>query len=229
MAVKIVNIEGAGDVKLTRRRGTRNIRLRSTSSGEIVISIPTWISFKRGENFAKQHVEWINKHRSAPSYLLPNRRIGKVHILLFKVTKSTKSTVQVNDHSVIVSVPIGMTVKSASVQASAIRGAKKALKAQTHLLEGRLVALSKSLELPYSSSRYAFMKSRWGSCRSNKTITLNYHLLDLPDEQIDYVICHELAHTVHLNHSKEFWELMSKICPDYINLRKIVKNIRFVW
>ncbi|MBX7242927.1 MAG: M48 family metallopeptidase [Bacteroidia bacterium] len=58
-------------------------------------------------------------------------------------------------------------------------------------------------------------KSKWGSCSSLNNIGLNYRLIKAPSFIIDYVIIHELCHTVHFNHSPEFWSLVQKHCPDY--------------
>ncbi len=69
-------------------------------------------------------------------------------------------------------------------------------------------------------------KKRWGSCSSKKNINLSYRLAQLPMELIDYVIIHELCHLTHMNHSKAFWELVEKRCPDF---RKREKELqRFV-
>lgn len=225
MAVKLVEIAGIGSVKLTKRRGTRRLRLRMSPSG-VVVSMPTWLPFKAGEKFALEHVEWIEKHRTPPNFLLPNRTVGKNHVLIFKAGSSAKPTVKVTESNVVVSVPVGMTVKSEVVQTAAIRGAKKALKSQESILEERLESISKITGLKYKSSRYGYMKTRWGSCRSDKTITLNYHLLELRDELINYVIIHELCHTRYLNHSADFWKLVESFAPNYKAFRKEVKTAK---
>ena len=56
---------------------------------------------------------------------------------------------------------------------------------------------------------------RWGSCSSSGNINLSWRLILCPDEIIDYVICHELAHRLELNHSDAFWQEVAKLCPDY--------------
>lgn len=69
------------------------------------------------------------------------------------------------------------------------------------------------------------MKTRWGVYnRVKHSITLNSHLLEYDYDKIDYVIIHELSHTVYFDHSKEFWNLVSKYCPDYKKLRKELKG-----
>jgi predicted metal-dependent hydrolase len=229
VAVKLVNIPNIGEVKLTKRKGTKQLKLRLSHKGEVIVSMPTWLPFKAGEKFAQTHQEWIEKHRKAPVFLLPNRPIGKTHKLIFAVASSNKPYVKVTEQQVIIKVPIGMTVRSASVQEAAVRGIQKVLKSQEPYLIERIERLSTITGLKYKNLRFGFLKSRWGSCRSDKTITLNYHLLDLTDELINYVIIHELAHTKYMNHSSDFWSLVEKFSPNYKLIRKEVRNVRLGW
>ena len=69
------------------------------------------------------------------------------------------------------------------------------------------------------------MKTRWGVYnRMNHTITLNSKLIEFDIEKIDYVIIHELSHIIHFNHSKSFWNLVSKYCSNYKQIRKEMKE-----
>lgn len=69
------------------------------------------------------------------------------------------------------------------------------------------------------------MKSRWGVYnRRNHTITLNSKLIEYDISKIDYVIVHELSHIIHFDHSKDFWNLVSKYCKDYKKIRRELKN-----
>ena len=69
------------------------------------------------------------------------------------------------------------------------------------------------------------MKTRWGVYnRLNHTITLNSKLIEYDIEKIDYVIVHELSHIIHFNHSKSFWDLVSKYCSNYKEIRKEMKE-----
>ena len=54
-------------------------------------------------------------------------------------------------------------------------------------------------------------KTRWGSCTGRNTISLSLYLMQVPEHLQDYVILHELCHTVHHNHSPRFWALMDKV------------------
>ena len=75
--------------------------------------------------------------------------------------------------------------------------------------------------IPYPSLKIRRMTTRWGVCnRKLKTVTLNSRLIEFSIDKLDYVVVHELSHFVHFDHSKEFWEVVSKYCRDYKKIRK---------
>ena len=67
------------------------------------------------------------------------------------------------------------------------------------------------------------IKYAWGSCSSKKNITINLELIKYSQKAIRYVILHELCHIKHMNHSKEFWELVEKYMPEYKEIQKEFK------
>lgn len=87
-----------------------------------------------------------------------------------------------------------------------------------------LQTLSEELELPFKSTRIRSQRTRWASCSSRKAINLNRNLLFLPPELTRYVMIHELCHTVHLNHSSEFWKLVAEKDPDYRQHDKALRS-----
>lgn len=66
-------------------------------------------------------------------------------------------------------------------------------------------------------------KRRWGSCTSKRKILFNWKLIMAPLPVIDYVVVHEMCHLVHMNHSKDFWNLVESILPDYKERKKWLK------
>ena len=126
----------------------------------------------------------------------------------------------------IVSLPIGIDSSSETAQTAAQRGVRSALIKESPYILKRLEEISIDRRISYTSAQCKFLKSRWGSCDRHKHIILNYHLVELTDEQIDYVILHELAHTKHMNHGEDFWNYLISICPDAKRLAKIVRRIR---
>lgn len=77
-------------------------------------------------------------------------------------------------------------------------------------------------------------KTRWASCSSKGTLSFNLRCSMLPIELFDYIVMHELCHLVHLDHSREFWEMMEEVLPDYNDKRRRLKSegttiFRYFW
>jgi len=67
-------------------------------------------------------------------------------------------------------------------------------------------------------------KTRWGSCSCKQNLNLNYKIAFLPPRHRDYIIVHELCHLKEFNHSKRFWALVEKTFPDYLTLKKELRD-----
>ena len=69
------------------------------------------------------------------------------------------------------------------------------------------------------------LKTAWGKCNSKRKITINPDLMKYDQRVIDYVVLHEFCHLRYMNHSKDFWNMVSKYMPDYKLLRNELKNV----
>ncbi|QKF67506.1 peptidase, M48 family (DUF45 domain) [Arcobacter venerupis] len=83
---------------------------------------------------------------------------------------------------------------------------------------------SKKMNLFPTSISYRKNKRTWGSCNYKNGLNFNILLMKFPIELMEYVVIHELAHIEHKNHSKNFWNLVEKYCPDYKQREKIFKS-----
>jgi len=83
---------------------------------------------------------------------------------------------------------------------------------------------SERMGLKYGRITITSAKTRFGSCSSKGNISYSYRLMTYPEEAIDYVVVHELAHLIEMNHSKQFYAIIEKILPDYKERIKLLKS-----
>lgn len=88
----------------------------------------------------------------------------------------------------------------------------------------RVQELAQIYGFSYNRVSIREQSTRWGSCSSEKNLNFNWKLILAPPEILDYVIIHELAHTVELNHSKSFWNLVEKVMPNYREYRNWLRK-----
>jgi predicted metal-dependent hydrolase len=96
----------------------------------------------------------------------------------------------------------------------AVLGRFLLIQAETHL-PPLLESVSRETGLEYTRVAIRRQRSRWGSCSAQGAISLNATLMFLPAHLTRYVLVHELCHTVHLNHSRRYWALVARHCPEY--------------
>jgi predicted metal-dependent hydrolase len=231
MATKQIDIPGVGPVMLYKRRGNRSLRLSITSDGEIRVSMPYWLPYKAGETFALSKADWIAEHKvTPPAALRQGQQIGKAHHLHFTASaEATRVTTRLKLSQVQVTHPVGYGQHDKSVQKAAQAGAIRALRKEAEqLLPYRLKQLAERDGFSYNSVTIKHLKSRWGSCTSQKDITFNLYLMQLPWHLIDYVIFHELTHTKVMQHGHPFWQELERHIPHAKSLRKEIGNYRTV-
>ncbi len=96
------------------------------------------------------------------------------------------------------------------------------------LIEPIIENYAKIFKLKYVSVRITSAKNRWGSCSSNGRICFSYRIAMLPIEVIKYIVAHELAHLVHLDHSLDFWQYVEQLYPDYKLAHKWLKEQKYI-
>jgi predicted metal-dependent hydrolase len=213
---------GAGDVEylLVRRRGRRGVGLKVDETG-LTVSAPATMAVSRIEALVRESERWILRkiaewsmrqvppvewRDGAPLYFL-----GEVVTL--RLAQGTRSGAQ------LVAGELRVASRDASaeeIRRVVVRWYKRA--AREWLAERtRHLALRANIEPP--GFRVSSAMARWGSCNSRREVRLAWRLVKAPLNLIDYVICHELAHLRHMNHSRAFWAEVARQCPDYARLR----------
>jgi len=229
MAVKTVSLDDIGTVNIYKRKGNSSIRLSFDSKGIVRVTQPTWLPYEAGIRFAMSKADWIKKHQPDTSKpFVEGGRIGKAHHLTLIRTDQVKGVSgRVVGGSVQIKYPLHMSPDDPLVQKRIETTSKKALLAEAdQLLSQKLKTLASTYGFTYKSVAIKQLKSKWGSCDQNKHITLNYYLMQLPWELIDYVLLHELVHTEYLNHGADFWSRFEQVLPNAKKVRKQLKTYK---
>jgi predicted metal-dependent hydrolase len=216
-----------GTIKLVRSARASHIRIRVDTNGTLRASMPLYapvLLVKRLVHSSRPELRRLLEQHQNTSVFTDTMQIGKSHSLMSRPT-SGESTVSRHGQQIIVSLPEGKHMEDSDVQ-SLIRPVVIAAlrKEAKSYLPRRLAHLAKLHGFSYQKVRFSHASGRWGSCSSNGTISLNIALMKLPFHLIDYVLVHELSHTIHMNHSDAFWSSV-KICdPEYAVHRRELKN-----
>ena len=113
-----------------------------------------------------------------------------------------------------------------NAEATQIRDAVQAwlMREARELFESRLNFFSPQMGVQWRKLSLSNAGSRWGSARIDGAIRLNWRLIHLKLEAIDYVVVHELAHLREMNHSPAFWKVVAEILPDHVERRKALQK-----
>lgn len=222
MATKQVIIPQIGAVTIYKRRGNRSLRLSIAADGEVRISMPTWLPYRAGEQFALSKAPWIaaTRQRSQTTVLEHGHIIGKAHRIRFDQHAGGVQA-RVASNQIHVRLPDFAATHEPAVQKAARQASIRALRKEAEaLLPYRLATLADQTGYTYKNVTIKQLKSRWGSCTSDKEIILNLFLMQLPWHLIDYVLVHELVHTEVMRHGTPFWTEFERHVPQAKSLRR---------
>lgn len=214
-----------GTVQIHRVRGRRSATLRITPSGKVRITMPPLTPLfiaKRLLESSRSSIRTLLAENISTIYR-DSMQIGKSHTL--RIITGTQLKAMRTDRILHVTIPKNMTVEDTQVQTTIREMVVKILRREAnHYLPKRLRYLADGHNFYYTKVRFSHASSRWGSCSSNGTISLNIALMNIPFELIDYVLLHELCHTEEMNHSQAFWQKMGEVCPNFAMYRKSLKK-----
>ncbi|MBC7459159.1 M48 family metallopeptidase [Candidatus Saccharibacteria bacterium] len=222
----IIHDEEFGKITMRRSARATQIRLRVAPDGSLRASLPLYApTFLVKRLIKSSRIElrdMIAQSQPITEYT-DGMKIGKSHSLIVRPTDGAVQVTRRGQH-IIVSLPASATLNMPDImkQIRATVIASLRIEAKSYLPK-RLSFLAQKYGFNYKKVRFSHASGRWGSCTSEGTISLNIALMKLPFELIDYVIIHELAHTRHMNHSPEFWNLVSVGDPLYLVHRKLLK------
>ncbi len=220
MPIKKVFIEDIGECTLNISRRSSRIRITIRPFDGIRVNIPYGLSYEHGIRFVEDKKKWILKTRERfaaiekeKTIFLPGKPFQtRFHTLDMVPRNQTGLRANIFQKKITVTFPKTVDPEDNQVQEFVKQSVIEALRLEAKMaLPPRLATLAKEHGYQYNKVFIKNLKSRWGSCSGRDNINLNLHLMRLPDELVDYVLLHELVHTVHKDHSAAYWKELNKV------------------
>lgn len=199
-------------------------------NGKVIVKAPNNISENRIKDFINSKEEWINKKLKEfekksfkeKSYVSGEvfKVLGNDYILNIEYGDFEKASV--NLYNEYINICVSENCETVKI--------KELIEKMYYKIA--LMIVDKSVKMWKSTLKIApdvvvikKLKTAWGKCNSKRKITINPDLMKYDQRVIDYVVLHEFCHLRYMNHSKDFWNMVSKYMPDYKLLRNELKNV----
>ncbi len=217
MAVKSFTDKEFGEIDIYYIKTARHIKIGLHVTGKLRATAPLRtpkMLIRQLVNTSRPSIRRMLEDQTSNATYSNGDRIGKRHALL--VTTGAATSIKREKSTIHLTLASGKSASDRDVQQMIRPEVIKALRKEAkEYLPQRLALLSEKLGYSYIKVKLSHASTRWGSCSSSGTISLNIALMKLPFNLIDYVIIHELCHTKELNHSDRFWKLVEEADQDY--------------
>jgi len=213
------------------RRGL-GLTLKLSHRGRLIVSAPRFTPEFMIRQFVQSQGSWINKQKAKlkkRQTLLTQAFVyifGKKYQLKLANLNQTIGGFFVIGDNLIYQPPSTITTIQQKQLPPKTKLEKFLKNTAANYLYPRTHQLAQKMGLQFKRITLKQQKSRWGSCSSQKNLNFNWRLVHFQPKVIDYVIIHELAHLVHLNHSAQFWALVAKFDGDYKEHKKILNRAK---
>lgn len=213
--------EGTLTYLLKRSSARHSLSLRVNAEGMAQVNAPWTMGQGRIDAFLRQHADWLrqqfDRHRAEPVWadgvLLPFLG-GEIRLEWHPVAH--RRTARLEGDRLVCEVAEG------HLQAAVLAWYRS--QAEQKLAE-RMVRICTRIGWPVPPWRLSNAHTRWGSLSAKGVVSLNWRLVKAREEEIDYVICHELAHFRRRDHSPAYWREVAALYPGYEEMRRRLREL----
>jgi len=203
-----------------QKKAVRSLRLRLRNKNEIEVTVPQLMPMFLVQQFLKNHSEWIEKNNQKIKKNKDLSKLKSIRILGEKyeveVKKALRESLVIMDKKIFINYSDKRKIKRLVDQ--------KMRPWALRIIKEKINELAGKHRLNYGKISVKNQSSRFGSCSSQGNLNFNWQIILLPMDKFEHVIWHELAHLTVKNHSRDFWDLMAKYDPKYVENRRWLKT-----
>ena len=196
----------------------KTLSLTVTREGEVVVKAPLGVSKEYIEDFVEKHIPWIEKRLVAVSKRPKLCLCDGAELVLFGSSYLIKTGRARVDGGAVY-------LPSEKREEALSRLLKRFSLEVMGVLTERI---AHRFGFVYKSVRISSARGRWGSCNRDGVIMYTFRVAFLPPSLLEYVIVHELSHTVFFDHSPAFWQVVKRVIPDWEARRKALKSCQAI-
>ena len=218
-------------------KGKRKNIYIQIKNGKVIVKVPYYVTNKQIEEIVYKKSNWIRK--SLEKYNQKNnglkkyqegeiyKILGKEYILKINYEETIQIKVDITDCNIIINLP--STYKMSPNLSNKIEKIinKMYMQIIQKQLDYTMKKVTNMVGLAPKKYRVRDMKSAWGSCSSTKNISIALKLIEHSPKAFEYVVLHEVCHLKHMNHSKQFWQMVEGYMPDYKKYKKELNSSNY--
>lgn len=226
------NLSDLGKIEFIRSTKAHRMIIRINADG-LRVSLPLNSTEADAIQFITKNKQKILKRQEAiqakrTDFTISFDKEIQTHTFCIHFVAAKRETVffQLKNDVLRIEIPHSVDIQSDNLQKTVWSGINYFLKKEAkRILPARVHFLANQHKFTISDVKIQSSRTRWGSCSNKQNINLSFYLMLLPSHLIDYVILHELCHTVEMNHSDRFWKLMDEVTDGKTDaLRKEIKR-----
>lgn len=205
----------------------------SIENGEVVIKAPWYVTSSQIQNIVESKRQWImeklEEYNSSPRKVKEYEDgerfqiLGESYFLNIYYKDINNAILNVENGKIVVILPLRYADNDNSEQIKKMIDKMYYMVAEREI-EYMMEKVSRYVGLAPEAYRIKKTKTLWGSCSSNRKITINQNLMMYSRKAIEYVVLHEICHLKYMNHSKKFWQMVESYMPDYKEAEKELKR-----
>jgi hypothetical protein len=213
-------------VTYTVKRSRRRLIALTIDEHGLRVGAPGRASLRAIEDMLRKHDAWVLRKLAEWQQRCPPPRHWRDGETLMLLGQSLRLTLVPGQREV------GVDGNRFIANANSVRNADEMKNQITDWLRQRALRCFREriahfhpqLGVPEPQIRLSDARTRWGSCHAEGRIRLNWRLIQMPLRLVDYVVIHELAHLVEMNHSPRFWTIVARLVPDFKSRRAEIRT-----
>ena len=218
------------ETRLRHSRRARRVAVRIDGAGRVELVVPRGVSEARARSFLASRAEWVRSHLQRRREQVPEEQEFPPAVIQLPAIGEQWRVFRAGGTG-------RLSLRERSDGMLELRGQGDEEQLKKRLLAwlltraapaftAMLQELARIHEMSFSAVRLRRQRTRWGSCSTRGVISLNLALLFQPPAVLRYLLCHELAHTRHMNHSARFWNCVAGMEPRW---RELDAQFRHAW